>query len=128
MLRGAAGLLEETQVVPGSRVEWLDQKHNIRLISHLVNAIGLAGVPGVAAERQSELRETRAPQSALRKGTDTWQEREYLPPPPPWPAALDGSPQLHHPGQAKGSTLLEISSSTMTPDQLQTLHELAEER
>lgn len=86
VLRGAAGLLEEVQVVTGSRVEWYDRRNDVRMITRLVNPVGPAGAPGVASTSPADFTPPKAgggsgASSAVQRGTDRGQEQ--LPPPPP---------------------------------------------
>ena len=68
ILRGAAGILEEVNVVVGSRVEWVDRRNDARLTTWVINPVGPAGGVGVGGA-----------------GPPPKQEQK-LPPPPPSPA------------------------------------------
>jgi hypothetical protein len=98
-------MLEEVSVVTGSRVEWVDRRNDARLITWVINPVGPARGQGV--------------------GATTGGEAQSAPPAlPPHP----GQPVIYHPAQATSPTLLEVTTPLMMPDQLSTLHKLAEER
>ena len=96
ILRGAQGMLEEVQVVAGSRVEWYDRRRDARFITRVVNPVGPVGAPGIGATaptpsgsgqavgagRAGESAQGGGARRPARPGALSQGVQEMLPPPP----------------------------------------------